>query len=112
MQILPPYRLKAAEEHRLPGNLAQSERQAHLGVFHCRQGPSETLRRPAHLWLQQQERDLSISLLQSTDGQQSHSSINAVPESASEDPWLLMGAKLRATATSTPSHGLAKVTRR
>lgn len=38
-----------------------------------------------------------------------YSFINAVPESAPEDPWLLMVAKPRATVTPTPSHGPAKV---
>ena len=36
-----------------------------------------------------------------------YGSINAVP--APEDPWLLLGAKHKVAATSTPSHGLAMV---
>ena len=45
VQIMAPYHLKAAEEHHLPGNWAQRERQAHPGVFHCRHGQGET---PCH----------------------------------------------------------------
>ena len=33
VQIMPLYHLKGVEEHHLPGNLAQSERQAHPGVL-------------------------------------------------------------------------------